>query len=108
MLFIIKRDMNKTLIMVILLLFFSGIDKLPAQNKLFTAADYLNRELYPKTLTGLSWRGDMNSFTWVENEKLLQKAASDPSRVDTILTLGKLNLKLKNLKQEERKFSIPA
>jgi dipeptidyl-peptidase-4 len=74
---------------------------LKAQDKLFSMSDYLNRELYPKTVTNLSWRGDLDAFTYVEKDNLIQKIAEKPALSDTILSLRVLNIKLKNLKQDE-------
>lgn len=95
--------MKKALILLIQLLLIAGTFTLQAQKKLFTASDYLNRDLYPKSITSLSWRGNLNVFTYVEGEKLIQKTALNPVIADTILTLSRLNAKLKNLKQDELK-----
>ncbi len=103
-----QHEMKKTSIILTLLFVYTGICTVTAQNKFFTASDYLNRELYPKTITGLSWRGDMNVFTWVENDNLVQKKAADPAGADSILKLADLNSKLKGLKQDELKhFPVP-
>ncbi|MBN2482360.1 MAG: DPP IV N-terminal domain-containing protein [Bacteroidales bacterium] len=72
-----------------------------AQDKLFTAADYLNRELTPKSIAGLSWRTGTDSFTWIENLSLIQKTVKNPALADTILKLESLNSKMKELKQNE-------
>ena len=99
--------MKKASIFITQLLLFAGIFTLQAQNKLFTADDYLNRELYPKSLSGLCWRGDLKAITYVEKENLIQKTALNPGKADTILTLTVLNSKLKNLKQDElKKFPL--
>ena len=63
--------------------------------------DYLNHDLYPKTISGLSWRGNYDSFTYVAKDNLIQKVADKLIAGDTILTLAALNSKLKNLKQDE-------
>ena len=100
--------MNKASIFITQLLLFAGTIILQAQNKLFTAGDYLNRELYPKSIAALSWRGNLNVFTYVEKENLIQKTTLNPDKADTILSLRDLNSKLKNLKQDElKKFPVP-
>jgi dipeptidyl-peptidase-4 len=93
--------MKKTVTLLIILLIYAGTVNLTAQNKVFTAGDYLNHELSPKTINGLSWHGDMDTFTYVENNCLIQKSADNPTKADTILCLAILNLKLKSLKQNE-------
>jgi dipeptidyl-peptidase-4 len=93
--------MKKTSLLFTMLIVFAGTLSLPAQDKLFTAGDYLNRDLLPKSIPNLSWRGDMDAFTFVENNALLQKEVASPEKVDTILTLVNLNLKLKDISQEE-------
>ncbi len=92
--------MKKTAFLAFILVSFAGILNLAAQDKLFSISDYLNRELYPKTVYNLSWRGDLDAFTYVENENLVQKTVAKPEISDTILTLATLNLKLKNLKHD--------
>lgn len=72
-----------------------------AQDKLFTASDYLNRELSPKSMTGLSWRTGQDAFTWIENNCLIQKTIKNPVLADTIMKLESLNSKMKELKQTE-------
>lgn len=92
----------KTRISVSAILFLiCGQMTLFSQDKLFTAGDYLNRQLTPKGITGLSWRGDMNAFTWTENNSLVQKTAASPGTADTILNLKILNSKMREVKQEE-------
>jgi dipeptidyl aminopeptidase/acylaminoacyl peptidase len=93
--------MRKTPVLLSVLFFCTGTLTVTAQDKLFSVSDFLNRELYPRTITGLSWRGDLDSFTYVAKNNLIQKSAGRPSVADTILTLTDLNLKLKNLKQDE-------
>ena len=93
--------MRKTSIFLTFLLFFTRAFILQAQDKLFSLSDYLNRELSPKSITNLTWRGDMDIFTYVENEALIQKTVVDPGKADTILTLASLNIGLKDLKQGE-------
>jgi len=61
-----------------------------AQDKLFTFSDYLNRDLYPKSVQNLSWRGDGNQFTFVEKNVLLQKHVENLETTDTLLKLEAL------------------
>ena len=82
-------------------LIMAGTFYLPAQDKLFTTSDYLNRELYPKSITNLAWRGDLDVFTYVEKNVLFQKSAAKPETMDTIMTLETLNALLTGAKQEE-------
>lgn len=93
--------MKKGTILLIFLFFFAGSIKLPAQDKLFITGDYLNRDLLPATITGLAWRGDLDSFAWVEKDNLVQKNVITPNRSDTILSLETLNVELKNINQDE-------
>jgi dipeptidyl-peptidase-4 len=95
--------MKKTANLISVLFVFAGSLNLTAQDKLFSASDYLNRELYPRTVSNLLWRGDLDAFTYVEKDNLIQKFTDKPSAVDTIFSLAVLNLKLKNLKQDELK-----
>jgi len=67
--------MKKIFILLTIGLFFAGTISLTAQNKLFTAGDYLNRELSPKSITGISWRGNLDAFTFIEDNCLIQKTA---------------------------------
>jgi dipeptidyl-peptidase-4 len=100
--------MKKTSISFALLLVFNWSLTLYGQGKLFSASDYLNRELSPKSIAALSWRGNLNAFTYVEKENLIQKTTINPDKADTILSLTSLNTKLKNLKQDElKKFPVP-
>ena len=84
-----------------ILLIICGQMTVSSQDKVFTASDYMNRQLMPKGITGLTWRGDMNAFTWTENNSLIQKNASSPAAADTILTLKALNSKIREIKKEE-------
>lgn len=90
-----KKTLSTILISIALVL------NIKAQDKLFTAADYLNRELSPKSITGLSWRTGQDSFTWIENHSLIQKTVKNPAKADTILKLESLNSKMKELKLSE-------
>ncbi len=74
---------------------------LMAQDKVFTASDYLKRELSPKSISGLAWRTGHDAFTWIENNSLIQKSVSDPAKADTILKLESLNSKMKELTRGE-------
>ena len=92
--------MKKISLYLTVLFLFAGIFFLPAQDRLFTTSDYLNRELYPKSITNLAWRGDLDVFTYVEKNVLLQKSAENPERMDTIMTLETLNALISEAKQE--------
>jgi len=74
---------------------------LAAQDKVFTASDFLNRELMPKSITGLSWRTGLDAFTWIENKSLIQKTVFNPAIADTILKLESINSKMRELRQSE-------
>lgn len=93
--------MKKSSVLLTGLLLFAGILTLQAQDKLFKASDYLNRDLYPETISNLSWRGNLEVFTYIEKDGLLQKTAAHPELADTILKLATLNQKLNSLKQDE-------
>lgn len=93
--------MNKSVLIIASLVFLFGVQNLVAQDKLFDASDYLNRQLYPISVSNLNWRGDKDLFTYVEEESLVQKDPVDLSKTDTILCLSDLNGKLKRLNQEE-------
>ena len=92
--------MKKYSLLLTLLFLVAGTLLLPAQDKLFTTNDYLNRELLPKTITNLAWRGSLDKFTYIEKNTLLQKDAANPNQADTILTLETLNLKLDELQSD--------
>ncbi len=92
--------MKKHSLLLTLLFLVAGTLLLPAQDKLFTTNDYLNRELLPKTITNLAWRGSLDKFTYIEKNVLLQKDAANPNEADTILTLERLNLKLNELQSD--------
>jgi dipeptidyl-peptidase-4 len=91
---------NRFLSLTVLLLFAATLSS-PAQDKLFTAADYLNRDLQPESLSNLTWRGNTSSFTWIHDNCLVQKNAADPSAADTLLSLSALNEKMKAIKADE-------
>jgi len=91
--------MKNTTLLSFILVAFAGILNSAAQDKLFSVSDYLNRDLYPKTVYNLSWRGNLDAFTYTEGESLVQKSAEKPLKSDTLLSLATLNQKLKNLKQ---------
>jgi len=93
--------MKKTTLFLTALIVFAGTLNLPAQDKLFTTGDYLNRNLLAKSIINPGWRGDLETFTFIENNSLLQKEVATPEKVDTILTLASLNIKLKHIGQEE-------
>jgi|WetSurSiteA1Bulk_404760.scaffolds.fasta_scaffold04904_2 dipeptidyl-peptidase 4 len=82
-------------------LIFCITEILTAQNKVFTAGDFMNRQLMPKSIQGLAWRGEMDVFTWIENNSLIQKSAMNPDLADTILTIRVLNSKMKELGQND-------
>ncbi|MCE5345868.1 MAG: S9 family peptidase [Bacteroidales bacterium] len=92
--------MKKTYTILFILLVAVSLN-LPAQNKLFTADDYLNMDLHPKSINNLSWRGNQDVFTFIENNALLQRNAANPSKTDTIINLANLNKKLNDLNQKE-------
>ena len=85
----------------ILLTVITLIHGVEAQDKVFSAADYLNRELTPKSLTGLSWRTGNDAFTWVDNKTLLQKSVGGQAVTDTLLDLEVLNSKMRELGQSD-------
>lgn len=82
--------MKKILLLTVL---FSGlmIFAAPAQEKYFNADDYMNPALRQKNISGLSWRGVTNFFTYVDNNCLIQKSAASPDKADTLVTLAELN-----------------
>ncbi|MBN2633528.1 MAG: DPP IV N-terminal domain-containing protein [Bacteroidales bacterium] len=93
--------MKRNIISPVILLICCGIMNLNAQKKVFTASDYLNRDLSPESINGLSWRGGTDAFTYIENNSLIQKQASAPDVADTILSLDKLNSLLRSQRQNE-------
>ncbi|HRW86143.1 MAG TPA: DPP IV N-terminal domain-containing protein [Bacteroidales bacterium] len=93
--------MKRNPISLVILLICCGMMNLNAQKKFFTASDYLNRDLSPESINGISWRGGTDAFTYIENNSLIQKLASAPAVADTILSLGMLNSLLRNQKQDE-------
>jgi dipeptidyl-peptidase-4 len=79
--------MKKIILGLMLFSFFAT----QAQNKLFDYADYMNREIYPKSISNLQWRGATQAFTYVDNNSLIQKQSDDPAKADTLLRLDALN-----------------
>jgi len=61
-----------------------------AQDKVFNYDDYLNWKLYPESIRNLSWRAGTHNFTFVEDDAMLQRDASDPDRLDTLLKETKI------------------
>jgi len=80
-----------------------SVSALNAQDKLFKTSDFQNRDLYPESMSNLAWRGGSELFTYVKNNALIQKAASDPTQTDTILKVSDLNVKLLALGSDELK-----
>ncbi len=93
---------NRHILLTIIFLL-SGSLTLTGQKKIFTAVDYLNRDLRPESIQGLTWRGDMNAFTCIVKNNLIQNDVTDPSEGKTIISLSDLNKRLKSLDQVELK-----
>lgn len=79
--------MKKIILGLMLFSFFAT----QAQNKLFDYSDYMNREIYPKSISNLQWRGSTQAFTYIDNNSLIQKQSDDPATADTLLRLDALN-----------------
>jgi dipeptidyl-peptidase-4 len=97
----LNKPENMTRTILIILISIALDLNIAAQDKVFTASDYLNRELSPKSITGLSWRAGQDAFTWIENNCLIQKTVKNHVKADTIMKLESLNSKMKELKQTE-------
>ena len=91
--------LNSTLLSVFCMISFISTY---AQDKFFSYSDYMNRDLYPESIQNLNWRGDTDSFTYIENNALLQKNAAQPERVDTLLKLETLKTKYADLEDLRR------
>jgi dipeptidyl-peptidase-4 len=76
---------------IILGLMLFGFFAAQAQDKLFDYADYMNRDIYPKSISNLQWRGATQAFTYLEKNSLIQKQSNDPATADTLLRLETLN-----------------
>ena len=63
----------------------------PAQEKYFTLDDYMNWDLYPKSVSNLRWVPGTDQYSFVENNALITKAAGNPDHADTLLHLSGLN-----------------
>jgi dipeptidyl-peptidase-4 len=97
--------MNKTAIFLIIAFTISTVNPLQAQDKLFTLDDYMNRDLYPASITDLNWVAGEDAFTFVENDAIIKKNADDHFVGDTILRLTDFNAAVKNAGLEEmRRF----
>ncbi|OQX77138.1 MAG: hypothetical protein B6D64_08730 [Bacteroidetes bacterium 4484_276] len=83
--------MKKPTLCLIAILFLAGISPLHSQDKLFTPEDYMNWDLYPKTISNLSWVAGEEAFTFVENNAIIQKDADNPTIADTIMRLSNFN-----------------
>jgi dipeptidyl-peptidase 4 len=90
-------------ILLTLIFLLTGSLTLTGQKKTFTADDYLNRDLRPESIQGLAWRGDMNAFTCIVKNNLIQNDVTDPSAGKTIMSLSDLNKRLKSMDQMELK-----
>ncbi len=76
------------------------------QDSLFSYNDYLNGKLYPERMQNLNWRGDLDSFTWIENNALIQAAAVSEIKPDTLLSLDALKDKTSDLENMRRFPSV--
>ncbi len=93
------KFIKRTLILALITLT-SG--HLAAQNKTFSYEDYMNRDIYPQSMQNLSWRGNMDAFTYIANNALIQKTAKEPDVADTLLKLVELKAKTPALDQLHR------
>jgi dipeptidyl-peptidase 4 len=75
-----------------------------AQDKLFAYDDLLNRQLYPKSIQNLAWRGNQDAFTNTDGNFLLQSPADNPTQTDTLLTLDQLKQKANGDLDKLRRF----
>lgn len=73
-----------------------------AQQKTLQAEDYMNREIYPESISGLQWIPDTESYSFIENNNLI-RAHTKQSGADTLLTLKKLSEAL-NTSEELKRF----
>lgn len=85
---------RKVLVLSALLLN-SAVSITSAQDKLFTADDYLNPSLRPKGIMNITWRGETDYFTYIENNCLIQKSAVNALQADTLVRLAELDARLK-------------
>lgn len=85
--------MKRSLFLIVLFMV-TGTSLVTAQDKVFTASDYLNPALRAKSIFNLAWRGDMDAYTYTENNCLLQKKAGREAEADTLATLGLLSAKM--------------
>lgn len=95
--FILDLFVMKTRLLSLFLLALTILSQ--AQDKLFTAADYLNRDLLPESISNLTWRGNTSFFTWIDDNCLIRKNAADPSAADTLISLSAINEKMKEIKE---------
>jgi dipeptidyl-peptidase 4 len=67
------------------------LSSLSAQEKMLNLADvFRDPSLYPVSMNQLQWRGNLNSFTFVEGSNLMEQAGSADSAT-SLLSLAKLN-----------------
>lgn len=90
--------MRKVLLLSVLLLNFLTFLTV-AQDRIFNADDYLNPALRPKSIAGLSWRGEKDLFTYIDNNCLIQRSAENQSVTDTLVSLDVLNIKLNSQRE---------
>ncbi len=93
--------MRSRYILLAAVIFQAFFTALNAQDKIFTADDYLNRNLRPASVNDPEWRGNLNIFTWIEENSLIQEKALHPSEKDTLLTLHDLNTALRKINEDE-------
>jgi dipeptidyl-peptidase-4 len=72
-----------------------------AQEKYFTLEDYMNRDIYPESLSNLRWVSGTDMFTFTESNALVCKAAGNDVHADTLLHLSDLNAAGKNIGMKE-------
>ena len=83
--------MKKLTLCLITIFVLTGTITLQSQDKLFTLEDYMNWDLYPKSISNLKWVADEDVFTFVENDAIIRKDAANPATADTIMRLLDFN-----------------
>ncbi len=93
--------MKKTFVSLILLLFvLSGV----AQEKILKLNDvYTNPEVYPIRVNSLQWIPGQNSYSYVEDNKMMSSAVKGKRADSPILSLEKVNEDFKKAEIEEQK-----
>jgi len=96
--------MKKIIFIIALSFFLLPLHGLYAQDKLLTIEDatWMNRALFPKSMSNLQWMGNSAYFAYVENNKILSGKAGN-GKTEVLLSIDDLNAELNKIKEDSLK-----